>query len=182
MLFETEKKAETFIKFNNDNDEFEKGYSPCRSYYCISCCGYHVTSKPQNENIKSKTELLLERYEVVKEKDRLNKEKIERLTKAGLMTKAGFEIIEIAKQNGSWNILDESEALIVPEDLKKGFQKSTAAMDYFSSLSRSDKRNILQWLVLAKRQETREKRITEIIELAEQKLKPKQFRGNKNSN
>jgi hypothetical protein len=35
--------------------------------------------------------------------------------------------------------------------------------------------------VLAKRQETREKRITETIELAEQKLKPKQFRGNKNS-
>jgi len=113
---------------------------------------------------------------------KINKEKIERLTKEGLMTQAGFEIIEIAKQNGSWNILDESEALIVPEDLKKGFQKSTAAMDYFSSLSRSDKRNILQWLVLAKRQETREKRITEIIELAEQKLKPKQFRGNKNSN
>ena len=77
MLFETEKKAETFIKFNNDNGEFEKGYSPSRSYYCISCCGYHVTSKPQNQNIKSKTALVLERYEVVKEKDRLNKEKIE---------------------------------------------------------------------------------------------------------
>ena len=112
---------------------------------------------------------------------RINKEKIERLTKEGLMTKAGFEIIEIAKQNGSWTILDESEALIVPEDLDNAFQKSVSAKDYFSSLSRSDKRNILQWLVLAKRQETREKRITEIIELAEQKLKPKQFRGNKKS-
>jgi len=112
---------------------------------------------------------------------KVNKEKIERLTKEGLMAKAGFEIIEIAKQNGSWTILDESEALIVPEDLEKGFQKSAAAKDYFLGLSRSDKRNILQWLVLAKRQETREKRITEIIELAEQKLKPTQFRGNKNS-
>jgi uncharacterized protein YdeI (YjbR/CyaY-like superfamily) len=113
---------------------------------------------------------------------KINKEKIERLTKEGLMTQAGFEIIEIAKQNGSWTILDESEALIVPGDLDNAFQKSVSAKDYFSSLSRSDKRNILQWLVLAKRQETREKRITEIIELAEQKLKPKQFRGNKNSN
>jgi uncharacterized protein YdeI (YjbR/CyaY-like superfamily) len=112
---------------------------------------------------------------------RINKEKIERLTKEGLMTEAGFEIIEIAKQNGSWTILDESEALIVPGDLDNAFQKSVSAKDYFSSLSRSDKRNILQWLVLAKRQETREKRIAEIIELAEQKLKPKQFRGNKNS-
>jgi uncharacterized protein YdeI (YjbR/CyaY-like superfamily) len=112
---------------------------------------------------------------------KINKEKIERLTKEGLMTQAGFEIIEIAKQNGSWTILDESEALIIPKDLEKGLQKNAAAMDYFSSLSRSDKRNILQWLVLAKRQETREKRIAEIIELAEQMLKPKQFRGNKKS-
>jgi uncharacterized protein YdeI (YjbR/CyaY-like superfamily) len=113
---------------------------------------------------------------------KINKEKIERLTKEGLMTNAGFEIIEIAKQNGSWTILDESEALIVPEDLGNAFKKSPNSKDYFSSLCRSDKRNILQWLVLAKRQETREKRINEIIELAEQKLKPKQFRGNKNSN
>jgi uncharacterized protein YdeI (YjbR/CyaY-like superfamily) len=39
--------------------------------------------------------------------------------------------------------LDESEALIIPEDLEKGFQKSAAAKDYFLGLSRSDKRNIL---------------------------------------
>jgi len=43
-------------------------------------------------------------------------------------------------------------------------------------LSRSDKRNILQWLVLAKRSETRQKRIVEIVELARQGQKPKQFR------
>ncbi|MFN3487478.1 MAG: YdeI/OmpD-associated family protein [Emticicia sp.] len=35
---------------------------------------------------------------------------------------------------------------------------------------------ILQWLVLAKQQTTRQKRINEIAELAAQKLKPKQFR------
>ena len=106
---------------------------------------------------------------------RVNKEKIERLTNEGLMTKAGYEIIEIAKQNGSWTILDEAEALIIPDDLDKELQKRKNAKEYFLSLSRSDKRNILQWLVLAKRQETREKRIAEIIELADKNQKPKQF-------
>lgn len=107
---------------------------------------------------------------------KINKEKIERLFREGIMTKAGIRSIEIAKQNGSWNILDEVEALIIPEDLEEEFQKSPTAKDYFLGLSRSDKRNILQWLVLAKRPETRQKRILEIVELAATNQKPKQFR------
>ena len=111
---------------------------------------------------------------------KVNKQKIERLTRDGLMTEAGLAIVEKAKQNGSWTILDEAEAVIIPADLEKGFQKRPNAKKYFLSLSRSDKRNILQWLVLAKRQETREKRITEIVELADKNQKPKQFNGKKN--
>lgn len=106
---------------------------------------------------------------------KVNKEKIERLTKEGLMTKAGFDCIEIAKQNGSWTILDEAEALVIPADLETAFETKQNAKSYFFSLSRSDKRNILQWLVLAKRQETRDKRIAEIVQLAEIGQKPKQF-------
>ncbi len=96
---------------------------------------------------------------------RINKEKIERLINEGLMTAAGYHIIEIAKQNGSWTILDEAETLTIPKDLDEAFQKRPNAKNYFSGLSRSDKRNILQWLVLAKKQE-----------LADQNQKPKQFR------
>lgn len=106
---------------------------------------------------------------------KVNKEKIERLTKQGLMTEMGFEAIGRAKQNGSWTLLDEAEALIIPQDLEEEFQKRPNAKQYFSSLSRSDKRNILQWLVLAKRPETRAKWISEIVELADIKQKPKQF-------
>ncbi|MBK8686465.1 MAG: YdeI/OmpD-associated family protein [Bacteroidetes bacterium] len=111
---------------------------------------------------------------------KINKDKIERLTNEGLMTKAGFEIVEKAEQNGSWTILDEAEALIIPIDLEKEFETRPNAKQYFLTLSRSDKRNILQWLTLAKRQETRQKRITEIVELANQNLKPPQFRRQKN--
>lgn len=108
---------------------------------------------------------------------KVNKEKIERLTEEGLMTKSGFEIIEKAKKNGSWTMLDQVESLIMPEDLEKKFSDDPEAKKNFLSLSRSDKRNILQWLTLAKQQETREKRIIEIVELSAKNQKPKQFNG-----
>ena len=73
-----------------------------------------------------------------------------------------------------------AEALIIPNDLDDEFKKRPEAKFYFLNLSRSDKRNILQWLTLAKREETKQKRISEIVELAEQNLKPKQFRRQKN--
>lgn len=107
---------------------------------------------------------------------KVNKDKIDRLTRDGLLTKAGFEAIQKAKQSGYWTILDEAEALIIPKELDDEFKKMPNAKAYFLGLSRSDKRNILQWLTLAKRQETRQKRIVEIVELAAQNLKPKQFR------
>ncbi|ACE06207.1 hypothetical protein Aasi_0836 [Candidatus Amoebophilus asiaticus 5a2] len=49
---------------------------------------------------------------------KVNKEKVQKLIDGGTMTKAGLESIEIAKQNGSWTILDEVEALIIPNDLE----------------------------------------------------------------
>lgn len=107
---------------------------------------------------------------------KVNKEKVRVLINAGLMTEAGLKIVERAKENGSWNLLDEAEDLIVPADLEQALNAWPVALDYFYGLSRSDKRNVLQWLVLAKRPETRLKRINEIVECALLKQKPKQFR------
>jgi uncharacterized protein YdeI (YjbR/CyaY-like superfamily) len=108
---------------------------------------------------------------------RINKNKIEELIANGQMNEAGFESIKIAKINGSWTSIDDAEALIIPQDLKTEFQKHPTAENYFMGLSRSDKRNILMWLILAKRIETRQKRIMEIIEPALARQKPKQFGG-----
>ena len=92
------------------------------------------------------------------------------------MATAGHESIAIAKQNGSWSILDDVEELIVPEDLEKAFGENPGSKDFYLSLSKSVRKSILQWLVLAKRPETRQNRIQEIATLAAQHLKPKQFR------
>jgi uncharacterized protein YdeI (YjbR/CyaY-like superfamily) len=106
---------------------------------------------------------------------KVNKTKVERLIAEGKMTKAGFESIEIAKQNGSWTILDNAENLVIPKELENEFKKYKNAKANFLNFSRSDKRNILQWLTLAKRAETIQKRLEEIASLAEQGFKPKQF-------
>ncbi|MEJ7559985.1 MAG: YdeI/OmpD-associated family protein [Pedobacter sp.] len=106
---------------------------------------------------------------------KINKQKVEHLTEAGLMTDAGYKCVETAKQNGSWTILDEVEELILPLDLETALEHNVAAKDYFLNLSKSTRKGILQWVVLAKRSETRLKRITEIVALAEQKQTPKIF-------
>jgi len=104
---------------------------------------------------------------------KINKAKIEQLIEQGLMTEAGFKSIETAKQNGSWTILDEVEELIIPADLDAEFADKPNAKDFFLGLSKSVRKMILAWLVFAKTPQTRQKRITEIVERAEQELKPK---------
>ncbi|GEM59247.1 YdeI/OmpD-associated family protein [Flavobacterium columnare] len=92
------------------------------------------------------------------------------------MTESGLAIIETAKQNGSWTILDEVEELIIPADLEEAFIEKPNVKEYFLSLSKSVRKIILSWLVFANTTETRQKRITEIIESAEQNQKPKHLR------
>ena len=107
---------------------------------------------------------------------KVNKEKAEQLIAAGLMTQAGFDAIERARKNGSWTILDDVEAGTIPEDLTAAFKAHPGAEVYFLGSSRSVRKSILQWLVLARRPETRQKRIAEVAALAAQQLKPPQFR------
>ena len=62
MLFEDEKKANLFLQFNTEDILAECGYSPIRSYFCIACNGWHVTSQNEAPNYKSVTENVLEKY------------------------------------------------------------------------------------------------------------------------
>lgn len=107
---------------------------------------------------------------------KVNKEKVDKLIQNNLMTEAGFTSIETAKQNGSWTMLDEVEALVIPGDLKEELAIHKGSMEYFESLSKSSKKILLYWVVSAKRPEIRRKRIVEIAENASKNLKPKQFR------
>jgi hypothetical protein len=73
MLFETEKKAETFIKFNSEEIEAETGFKPERSYFCIACNGWHITHQKEILNIPSRTERIENLYHKEKEQKALIK-------------------------------------------------------------------------------------------------------------
>lgn len=103
----------------------------------------------------------------------INKEKLQKLIAEGKITKAGLDSIETAKQNGSWAALDDVDALIIPADLERALQTRPHAKDHFLNWSKSDKKYVLYWVLQARRPETRQKRIAEIVALAEQNLKPK---------
>lgn len=104
---------------------------------------------------------------------KINKAKIEKLVAKGLVTTAGLKVIEEAKRNGSWTILDQVEKLKLPMDLAKAFKTNKPSFEFYSSLSKSNKKAILQWIILAKQAGTRQKRIAEVVALAQQKLIPK---------
>ena len=106
---------------------------------------------------------------------KINKDKVSKLIEAGLMAKAGLDSIEIAKQNGSWTILDQVEELIMPQDFEDALNARPGAREFYDSLSKSVRKMMLAWLVFAKRPETRQNRIDEIAELASKGMKPKQF-------
>lgn len=103
---------------------------------------------------------------------KVNKAKVVALTDAGLMKPAGLVCIERAKANGSWTILDEVEELIIPADLEQALETQPDAKTFFLNQPNSLRKQMLQWLMLAKRPETRLKRISLIADAAGKGLKP----------
>ncbi|WP_159517678.1 YdeI/OmpD-associated family protein [Sunxiuqinia indica] len=107
---------------------------------------------------------------------KINKDKVAKLIQNNRMTEAGFDSIATAKENGTWSLMDDIEKLIIPEDLRIALNQNERSMEFFQSQSKSIKKSMLHWVVIAKRMETRKKRIAEIARLAAQGIRPNQFR------
>jgi uncharacterized protein YdeI (YjbR/CyaY-like superfamily) len=91
-----------------------------------------------------------------------NKERVARLTAAGLMLPAGLAAVEAAKRSGTWTMLDDVEALVVPDDLAAALDAHPPARGHWDAFAPSARRMLLGWIVAAKRPETRVRRIDEI--------------------
>ena len=107
---------------------------------------------------------------------KLNKTYIEELLKEGLMHESGISKIEEAKKDGSWSALDDVENLVVPQDLQTAFNLHKTAFTNYQNFSPSYRKGYLYWLHQAKRQETRDKRISEIIRLCNENIKERGLR------
>ncbi|MCI0344519.1 MAG: YdeI/OmpD-associated family protein [Chloroflexi bacterium] len=95
-----------------------------------------------------------------------NKARVARLIEAGLITPAGLAVIEAAKANGYWSILDSVERLEIPVDLAKALAASPPAASNFAAFPASVRKQHLAWVALAGKPETRSRRIREIVEKA----------------
>lgn len=94
---------------------------------------------------------------------KINKDKVKLLIEQGLMTEAGLKSIQTAKKNGSWTSLNDVEDLKIPADLEAKFKSKPGSKDRFLSLSKSVRKVMLFGVMHAKRPETRQKRIDEIM-------------------
>ena len=94
------------------------------------------------------------------------KERAAKLIDTGKMHASGMKAIEISKQNGLWNFMDDVDNLLVPEDLQNELSKFDGATTFFYAINDSSKRFVLRWIKLAKTDKTRIARIRKIALLS----------------
>ncbi|MEO1656066.1 MAG: YdeI/OmpD-associated family protein, partial [Bacteroidota bacterium] len=99
----------------------------------------------------------------------------EKLIQAGKMHISGLNMVEQAKMSGTWDALHQVEQLIIPPDLQEALVSYPSALKNFESFPKSTRRGILEWILNAKRPETRQKRIQETAELADQNIRANQY-------
>ncbi len=95
-----------------------------------------------------------------------NKKRVAKLTKEGLMTPAGRAAIDVAKENGSWDFLDDIEAMVLPDDLADALAQRTGARQHYEDFTKTKKQAVLLWVKQAKREKTRADRIAKVAEAA----------------
>ena len=99
---------------------------------------------------------------------KINVEKVERLIASGEMKPSGLKAVEAAKQDGRWDAAYASQKNIsVPEDFQSALSKNEKAKAFFESLTGSKRYAFLFRIETAKKAETREKRISQFVEMLE---------------
>ena len=90
-----------------------------------------------------------------------NKARVERLIAQGLMAPPGLAKIEAAKADGSWEALEGLEDLAIPDDLGAALDANPPAREHLEAFPPGTRKQILFWIRVAKRPETRAKRIAQ---------------------
>jgi uncharacterized protein YdeI (YjbR/CyaY-like superfamily) len=99
---------------------------------------------------------------------RVNREKIEELTKQGRMKPAGLAEVELAKADGRWEAAYSSPANVeVPDDLQKALDASPKAAEFWAVLNKSNRYAIVYQLEDAKKPETRTRRLEKFLGMLE---------------
>ena len=101
-----------------------------------------------------------------------NKARVKKMISEGKMTPAGLALVELAKKSGEWDKASSREMPTVPPDLKKALAGNPKAEENFNNFAPSYWKQYLWWVDSAKREETRQRRIREVVKRAEENRKP----------
>jgi len=102
---------------------------------------------------------------------KVNRARAEKMISKGLMMPAGQALIDLAKETGTWEQLATAQNNIIPADLQRLFNKNKTAFNNFQAFAPSSKRFILEWILKAKKPETRQSRIAQTVSLAANNIK-----------
>jgi uncharacterized protein YdeI (YjbR/CyaY-like superfamily) len=91
------------------------------------------------------------------------KDRAAKLEALGRMQDPGRAAIARSKDLGLWDATAHIDQLLVPDDLRLALNKNEIAAQFFEGKAPSYRRNVLRWLATAKRPETRQKRVDQIV-------------------
>ncbi len=96
---------------------------------------------------------------------KMNIARIGRLAEQGRLRRAGLAAIERARTDGSWYAAYDSQSnMEIPEEFLEALSKNKEAHAFFQTLNRSNVFSIVFRLQTAKKPETKQKRIQQIID------------------
>ena len=99
---------------------------------------------------------------------RINRDKIEELTKAGRMKPAGLAEVELAKADGRWEAAYASPSTVeLPPDLQRALDASPQAAEFWAGLNKANRFALVYQLEDAKKPETRERRLAKFMAMLE---------------
>jgi uncharacterized protein YdeI (YjbR/CyaY-like superfamily) len=102
-----------------------------------------------------------------------NLERVKSLIERGQMHPSGMEKYREAIENPGLVYDNKTDGEpVIPEDLEKELQKNSEAYQNFVNFSLSARRIYIGWLNNAKRPETRNKRILQVVEFSKQNKRP----------
>ncbi|WP_440952903.1 YdeI/OmpD-associated family protein [Methanococcoides sp. FTZ1] len=99
-----------------------------------------------------------------------NKQRARKMIEEGKMTKTGME-----KLGNALNEPPEPQRINlddIPTDMKKALKADEMAWKNFSSFAPGYRRNYIEWVMDAKREETRARRINSVVERARENKRP----------
>lgn len=101
-----------------------------------------------------------------------NKMRASKMISEGRMTEAGLALISQAKNRGIWQKRPQPEIdFTIPSYVEIALRSNEKALNNFNKLAKSYKKQYIGWVDSAKKEETRRRRLAEVIRLLEKNKK-----------